>query len=130
MTSDNVFIIIDGDNCPLEKYLNSVEPSLIQKYGTFETPLLVCQSNIIIKYKRGRNFNINYLSSNLNQRNSADARIIYEAGKLVSNGYKVIIVSNDNIYREIESDSVEICTFDSKSERFYNKNTDMEANFC
>lgn len=127
--SENVFIIIDGDNCPLEKYFTIVEPHLVAKYGSFETPLLVCQSNIIIKYKRGRVFNINYLSSNLNQRNSADARILYEAGKLVSNGYKVVIVSNDHIYKEIEGDSVEVCTFDSKSERFHNK-INMESNFC
>ena len=115
-------VIIDGDNVSLEKYFNIVEPILNQDYNNYDTPLLICQSNIIIKYRRGHDFNINFMCSETNKKNSSDARIIYETGKLNSLGHKVIIVSNDNIYKEIESDDVIIIQFDaSNKQRNQNK---------
>ena len=61
-------VIIDGDNVPLEKYFNIVEPILNQDYNNYDTPLLICQSNIIIKYRRGHYFNINFMCSETNKR--------------------------------------------------------------
>lgn len=108
-------VIIDGDNVPLEKYFNIVEPILNKDYPGFDAPLLICQSNIIIKYKRGHYFNINFMCSQTSKKNSSDARIIYETGKLNANGNTVIIVSNDNIYKEIEGDDVILIQFDASN---------------
>lgn len=108
-------VIIDGDNVPLEKYHNIVEPELKQLYqGSFTTPLLICQSNIIFKYKRGHQFNIQLQCSQTNKKNSADARIIFEAGRMFERGENIIIVSNDNIYKELESDKIFVHQFDAK----------------
>ena len=121
-------VIIDGDNVPLEKFFNIVEPILNKDYGDYDTPLLICQSNIIIKYKRGHYFNINFMCSETNKKNSSDARIIYETGKLNTLGHKVIIVSNDNIYREIEGDDVILIQFDaSNKERHQKKVADSDS---
>lgn len=107
-------VIIDGDNVPLEKYHNIVEPELKAAYESLSTPLLICQSNIIVKYKHGKQFDIHFICSQTNKKNSADARIIFEAGRMYERGEKVIIVSNDNIYKEIECDRIIVHQFDAK----------------
>jgi hypothetical protein len=108
-------VIIDADNITLEKYFLIVEPILKKQYPNHERPLLICQSNIIIKYKRGHNFNMDYMCSQTKQKNAADARIIFETGKMVANGDIVIIVSNDNIYKEVECENVILVQFDASN---------------
>lgn len=107
-------VIIDGDNVPLEKYHNIVEPELKAEYESLSTPLLICQSNIIVKYKHGKQFDIHFICSQTNKKNSADARIIFEAGRMFERGERVIIVSNDNIYKEIECERIIVHQFDAK----------------
>lgn len=107
-------VIIDGDNVPLEKYHNIVEPELKTAYESLATPLLVCQSNIIVKYKHGKQFDIHFICSQTNKKNSADARIIFEAGRMFERGERVIIVSNDNIYKELACDRIIVHQFDAK----------------
>ena len=68
------------------------------------------------------------MCSETNKKNSSDARIIYETGKLNTLGHKVIIVSNDNIYREIEGDDVILIQFDaSNKERNQKKVADSDS---
>lgn len=100
-------VIIDGDNVPLEKYHNIVEPELKAEYESLSTPLLICQSNIIV-------IDIHFICSQTNKKNSADARIIFEAGRMFERGERVIIVSNDNIYKEIECERIIVHQFDAK----------------
>ena len=108
-------VIIDGDNVPLEKYHNIVEPELKELYqGLLSTPLLICQSNIIFKYKRGHQFDIQLQCSQTSKKNSADARIIFEAGRMYERGEHIIIVSNDNIYKELECAKIIVHQFDAQ----------------
>jgi hypothetical protein len=107
-------VIIDGDNVSLQKYFDILEPILKETYKELNTPLLVCQSNIILKYKRGYQGNIRILCSNTNSKNSADARIIFETGILFQKGEQIIIVSNDKIYKEIECERIVVFQFDSR----------------
>ena len=107
-------VIIDGDNVPLEKYHTVVEPELKAAYESLSIPLIICQSNIIVKYKHGKQFDVQFICSQTNKKNSADARIIFEAGKMYERGKNVIIVSNDNIYKEIECERIVVHQFDAK----------------
>ena len=105
-------IYIDGDNISLEKYLENIHLNIkpIIQDTEFKT-FLVCQSNIIFKYKSNRHLEFSVLCCETKNKDATDAKIIFNAGKSVASGHKVIIVSNDRIYEEIKCDEVIIVNY-------------------
>jgi hypothetical protein len=95
-------VFIDGDNISLERYFNSITQKVksIVHSDSYKITL-VCQSNILFKYFSNRNIDISIICCDTTNKNATDAKIIFQAGKSISQNRKVIIVSNDKIYLEI-----------------------------
>ena len=105
-------IYIDGDNISLEKYFENINSKIKAIVRDEDTKtFLVCQSNIIFKYKSNRNLELTVICCETKNKDATDAQIIYNSGKSVNAGNKVIIVSNDKIYEEIENDDVYILNY-------------------
>jgi len=96
-------VYIDGDNICLERYFRDINTQVENITGKENYKItVVCQSNIIFKYNSERSFAIELKCCKTKNKNATDARIIYYAGMHKAKHEKVIIVSNDKIYEEIE----------------------------
>ena len=97
-------IYVDGDNIPIEAYFNFIKEKLEVDFGKEYKLTFFCQTNLIFKYQPDRAENMNIICSKISKKNSCDARILFEAGRLITEDInnKVVIVSNDKIYEEIE----------------------------
>lgn len=113
-------IFVDGDNIPLQKYVD-VHDTIAGNTET--TPVVYCQSNIVFKYKSNAEINVVFKCCKTKNKNATDARILLDTGKALQRGEKVVIVSNDKIFKEVECDDVELynCTF--KKQNKLKKNT-------
>jgi len=105
----NVFI--DGDNVPIQRFINCIQPNVYAITGCSVTPLVFCQSNQIFKYQSKLDFDVIFRCCKTQNKNATDARIIFETGKAINNNERVVIVSNDNIFKEIESDDIIVVQF-------------------
>lgn len=105
-------IYIDGDNICLENYFNKVHPQIEQICNSNPYDItVICQSNIIFKFKEARTFEVKMICCKTKNKNATDARIIYNAGISVSKGNNVVIVSNDKIFEEIADDKITLITY-------------------
>ena len=105
-------VLIDGDNIPIETYFNHLKENIEQTFScnTNESLTVFCQSNLLFRFSENRNFNFKLNCCKTCNKNATDARIILQAGKLLSEGKKIIICSNDKIFLEIE-DKLNITVF-------------------
>lgn len=99
----NYQIIIDGDNISIERYFTDILHSInsIVKEAPAHTTI-ICQSNLTFKYVSQRSIDLSLRCCKTQNKNATDANILFYAGMYIAQGYDVIIVSNDKIYREIE----------------------------
>ena len=108
-------IYLDSDNITVEQYYTYVKKKIkeiISPQCVEITPVnTYSQSNITIKYECNREMFLKIFCSKHKAKNSTDANILYNVGKSVASGNKVVIVSNDLIFREIESDDVVIVRY-------------------
>jgi hypothetical protein len=104
----STYVLLDGDNIQLEVFINDIKPQIEYKYGKKFKIILYCQSNIIFRYQTLRELTLSISCSKTKNKNSTDAQIIYQAGKIVGENPEniVIIVSNDQIFNEITSQNV------------------------
>ena len=104
----NTYVLLDGDNIQLDVFLNDIKPQIEYKYGKKFRINVYCQSNLILRYQSMRELTLSINCSKTKSKNSTDAQIIYQAGKLVgeNNQNTVIIVSNDQIFNEITNQNV------------------------
>lgn len=102
-------IYIDGDNIPVDHYFNDIKDrvqSIIHPQDIDEiSPIVYSQSNIVFKYTSSRITNIRVCCCKTTNKNATDAQILYHAGMSIANGRRVIIVSNDKIFKEIENNN-------------------------
>lgn len=97
-------VLIDGDNVHCDIYLEEIYPMLIKKYKNFEKhyTTVVVQTNFIMRFESLRKMSVNIQCCQTKHKDATDARILMLAGMFVERGDDVIIVSNDNIYKEID----------------------------
>jgi hypothetical protein len=116
-----LYVLVDGDNVQIEAYLSFVKSNLETQFGTEYNLIFYCQSNMIFKYKSARTEKLSIVCSQTNNKNASDARILFQAGKFISESEKnkVVIVSNDKIFEEIIDNQNVFCIgYDtSKSKR-------------
>jgi len=115
MTENNWQILLDADNVPLDQYILNVKPIVAEIVGTeiidSLVPTVYTQSHVIFKYSSQREETINVRCCKTLNRNATDANILFEAGKSRAEGRKVVIVSNDKIFKEIEDgDGIQVVT--------------------
>lgn len=101
-------IYLDADNIPIDHYLSDIAPIISQKIYPYPieeiVPKVYSQTNLVIKYESCKTTTLDITCCKTTNRNATDARIIYNVGISVSSGNKVIIVSNDKIFKELEDD--------------------------
>ena len=102
------YVLLDGDNIQLDVFINDIKPQIEYKYGKIFKIILYCQSNIIFRYQTMRELTLSISCSKTKNKNSTDAQIIYQAGKIVGEDTDniVVIVSNDQIFNEIVNKNV------------------------
>ena len=98
-----VHVLIDGDNVPIDSFLNNVQQDLNARFGSDYTPTVVCQSNVIMKYTALRCTQLKVRCTKTRNKNASDARIIFEVGKLLitDTNSVIVVISNDRIFEEI-----------------------------
>ena len=108
-------IYLDSDNITVEQYYTYVKKQIkdvIEPQCVELTPVnTYSQSNITIKYECNREMFLKIFCSKHKAKNSTDANILFNVGKSVALGNKVVIVSNDLIFREIECDDVVVVRY-------------------
>jgi len=107
---ENVYVLLDSDNIQFEVFVNDIKPQIEYKYGKQLIIHLYCQTNLTFRYETMRRLTLSIICSKTRNKNSTDAQIIFQAGKIIGESETniVIIVSNDNIFNEIASDKVVI----------------------
>lgn len=117
-------IFVDGDNIPVQRYVDHIAADA-RKYtnGVDVPPVIYCQSNLVFKYKPNIEFNVTFKCCHTKHKNATDSRILVDTGKAMQRGEKVIIVSNDKIFREMASDGVIVMTYDFPKQNKLRKNT-------
>lgn len=108
-------IYIDGDNIPIDHYFNDIRDrvkSIIHPVNINDiAPIVYSQSNVVFKYTSARETNIRLCCCKTTNKNATDAQILFNTGKSTEKGNRVIIVSNDKIFQEIENqDNVIVVT--------------------
>lgn len=100
-------IFLDGDNIPVDHYLDEVKSKLTHVLHPCDVnsivPTVFSQSNMVLKYTSQRMTQMKICCCKTTNKNATDAQILFHTGKAVANGYKVVIVSNDKIFKEIEN---------------------------
>lgn len=100
-------IYIDGDNIPIDHYFNEIKDrvqSIIHPCDINQiAPIVYSQSNVIFKYTSARETNIRLCCCKTTNKNATDAQILYQTGVSTQKGNRVIIISNDKIFQEIEN---------------------------
>ena len=106
------YVYIDGDNICMNKYIDEMLPTVKNIIGDskFETTV-ICQSNIIFKYNKSLELSLNFKCCRTKNKNATDCRIIYYCGMHSLKQEKVIIISNDRIYEEIEESHIIVLKF-------------------
>jgi hypothetical protein len=105
-------IFVDGDNVPMQRYIDRIHDDLKLFIGNVEVqPIVYCQSNLVFKYRPDVDFKVTLRCCKTRNKNATDARILMDAGCAIQRGERVVIVSNDNIFKEIESEDVIIVQF-------------------
>lgn len=99
-------VLIDGDNIQYETFTNEVKACIDDRFGNNYTPIVFCQTNVLIKYQSQKSANIEIRCSRTKNKNASDSRILCEVGKIQAlfPSDTIIIVSNDNIFKEICDD--------------------------
>lgn len=104
---ENWQIFLDGDNIPIDHYFNDIQAkiqNIVQYVDVNELTLNVFnQSNMVFKYTSKRDAKMRICCCNTTNKNATDAQILYNTGIAVASGNKVIIISNDKIFKEIEN---------------------------
>lgn len=104
-------IIIDGDNISVDKYIEHILPLLnIKKEESCKTTVFV-QNNFKIKYMSNLKINVNIEFTTTRHKNATDSRILFETGKSIQQGEKVIIISNDKIFEELDETIPEVTLY-------------------
>ncbi len=104
-------VLIDGDNVHMDTFVRHVKDTIDSKFGCEYTPMLYCQSNVMIKYASQRTLGVNVVCSNTTNKNATDARMLIDIGRyLVEDHYPIVVVSNDKIFEEIV-DNVRVYCF-------------------
>jgi len=99
-------IILDGDNISLECYFTNILSNITSITKDSDThTTVICQSNLTFKYVSQRSIELSLHCCKTQNKNATDANILFHAGKCVSDGNHVIIVSNDKIYSEISDNT-------------------------
>jgi len=106
-------IFVDGDNVPVQRYISHIQKTVheITKDKTIQ-PIIFCQSNLVFKYQSNLEFNVSFKCCKTTNKNATDTRIIFEIGKSIERGEKVVVVSNDNIFKELESENIVIVKYE------------------
>ena len=101
-----LYVLIDGDNIQYETFTNEVKQHIDKRFGTAYTPIVFCQTNVLIKYQSQKTVNVEIRCSKTKNKNASDARMLYEIGKIMESGYDntIVIVSNDKIFEEVCDD--------------------------
>jgi len=98
-----IHIIIDGDNIPVDKYLEHILPKLQLKGKPYYTTVIV-QGDLKFKYSSYTKITLNIEFCKTKNKNATDSRLLFEAGKSIERGDEIIIVSNDKIFDELEEE--------------------------
>lgn len=98
-----IHVIIDGDNIPVDKYLEYIYPKLQLKGKPYYTTVIL-QGDFKFKYASYTKITLNVQFCTTKNKNATDTRVIYEAGKSVERSEQVIIVSNDKIFDELKEE--------------------------
>lgn len=116
-------VFIDGDNVPVQRYIKNIQKRIqaIIKDENVQ-PIIFCQSNLVFKYQSNLEFDVSFKCCKTTNKNATDTRIIYEIGKAIERKEKVIVVSNDNIFKELESESIVIVKYDVVKQAKLKKN--------
>lgn len=98
-----IHIIIDGDNIPVDKYLDYIFPKLQLKGKPYYTTVIV-QGDLKFKYSSYTKITLNVQFCKTKNKNATDSRILFEAGKSSERQEEIIIVSNDKIFDELNQE--------------------------
>ena len=102
-------IFLDGDNIPIDHYYRDIQQkvqNIIQPYDIENIiPNVYSQSNMVLKYTSTRDVKMRICCCKTTNKNATDAQILFNAGKAISDGKRVIIISNDKIFTEIENNN-------------------------
>jgi len=106
--SKKLYVILDADNIQLDVFINDIKPQIEYKYGKPFQIYLYCQTNLTFRYESMRLLTVSIVCSKTRNKNSTDAQIIFQTGKIIgeSDSNTVVIVSNDQIFNEITSNEV------------------------
>ena len=104
----STFVMLDADNIQLEVFINEIKPQIEYNYGKEFKINLYCQTNLVLKYEPMRSLNLSINCSRTKNKNSTDAQILYQTGLIIGEDInnKVLIISNDQIFNEINNDNV------------------------
>jgi len=127
-------VFLDGDNIPIDHYYRDIQQkvqNIIHPYVIENVvPNIYSQSNMVLKYTSTRDVKMRLYCCKTTNKNATDAQILFNAGKAVSEGKRVIIISNDKIFTEIENDNnIIIIThnIENKKKTKLRKNTIIKA---
>lgn len=109
-----IHVLIDGDNIQYETFANEIKHKIDKRFGTAYTPIVFCQTNVLIKYQSQKSANLEIRCSTTKNKNASDARMLFEMGKLIERNPAdiIAIVSNDKIFEEIcDDESIFVYTY-------------------
>lgn len=104
-----IHIIIDGDNISVDKYIEHILP-ILKLDEEYKTTVIV-QNNFKVKYISSLNITVNIEFTKTKHKNATDSRILFETGKSIQREEKVIIISNDRIFEELDESSKDISLY-------------------
>ena len=99
---------MDGDNIAVNRFVCNIQAEINEFTRETPKPIVFCQSNLVFKYESQKELDVCFKCCKTQNKNATDARIIFETGRALERGEKVIIVSNDKIFKELESDHIVI----------------------
>lgn len=99
-------IFLDGDNIPIDHYYRDIEQKIKNIINPISVDTIVPnvynQSNMVFKYTSTRDVKMRICCCKTTNKNATDAQILFNTGRAIAEGKRVIIVSNDKIFTEIE----------------------------
>uniref|UniRef100_A0A6C0I941 PIN-like domain-containing protein n=1 Tax=viral metagenome TaxID=1070528 RepID=A0A6C0I941_9ZZZZ len=113
------YILLDADNINIELFVKDVFPKIQYQFGKETYHInIYCQTNIIFKHLSSFDISVNLKCTKYKNKNSTDAHILFECGRLVNDDNMIIIVSDDKIFSEITNDrnifQIGVCDFNKK----------------